>query len=67
MTGQEKIDALIASISDIQDRITESAVMTVGAVGYAAIGGVINDDTFDDGLITSSELNAYLDAKKSLY
>jgi len=64
MTGQEKIDALIASISDIQDRITESAVMTVGAVGYAAIGGVINDDTFDDGLITSSELNAYLDAKE---
>ena len=45
MTGQEKIDALIASISDIQDSITESAVMTVGAVGYAAIGGVINDDT----------------------
>ena len=64
MTGQEKIDALIASISDIQDRITESAVMTVGAVGYAAIGGVINDDALNDGLITSSELNAYLEAKE---
>jgi hypothetical protein len=64
MTGQEKIDALIDSISDIQDRITESAVMTVGAVGYAAIGGVINDNTFDDGLITSAELNAYLNAKE---
>ena len=64
MTGQEKIEALIASISDIQDRITESAVMTVGAVGYAAIGGVVQDNTFDDGLITSAELNAYLDAKE---
>jgi hypothetical protein len=64
MTGQEKIDALIDSIGDIQDRITESAVMTVGAVGYAAIGGVINDDALNDGLITSSELNAYLDAKE---
>ena len=64
MTGQEKIDALIDSIGDIQARITESAVMTVGAVGYAAIGGVINDDALNDGLITSSELNAYLDAKE---
>jgi hypothetical protein len=64
MTGQEKIDALIDSIGDIQARITESAVMTVGAVGYAAIGGVINDDALNDGLITSAELNAYLDAKE---
>jgi len=64
MTGQEKIDALIDSIGDIQARITESAVMTVGAVGYAAIGGVINDDALNDGLITSSELNAYLEAKE---
>ena len=64
LTGQEKINALIASISDIQDRITESAVMTVGAVGYAAIGGVINDDALNDGLITTEELGAYLDAKE---
>jgi len=64
MTGQEKIDALIDSIGDIQARITESAVMTVGAVGYAAIGGVINDDALNDGLITSAELNAYLEAKE---
>ena len=64
LTGQEKINALIASISDIQDRITESAVMTVGAVGYAAIGGVINDDALNDGLITTEELGAYLSAKE---
>ena len=55
---------LIASISDIQDRITDSAVLTVGAVGYAAIGGVINDDALNDGIITTDELGAYLEAKE---
>ena len=64
LTGQEKINALIASISDIQDRIASSSVMTVGAVGYAAIGGVINDDALNDGLITTEELGAYLVAKE---
>ena len=64
MTGQEKIDALIDSISAIQDRITDSAVLTVGAVGYAAIGGVINDDALSDGIITTDELGAYLEAKE---
>ena len=63
LTGQEKIDMLIASIGDIQDRITNSGVMTVGAVGYAAIGGVINDDALSDGIITKDELGAYLEAK----
>ncbi len=63
LTGQEKIDMLIASIGDIQDRITNSGVMTVGAVGYAAIGGVINDDALSDGIITTDELGAYLEAK----
>jgi hypothetical protein len=64
LTGQEKIDMLIASIGDIQDRITNSGVMTVGAVGYAAIGGVINDDALNDGIITTDELGAYLEAKE---
>ena len=63
LTGQEKIDMLIASIGDIQDRITNSCVMTVGAVGYAAIGGVINDDALSEGIITADELGAYLEAK----
>lgn len=64
LTGQEKIDMLIASIGDIQDRITNSGVMTVGAVGYAAIGGVINDDALSEGIITPNELSAYLEAKE---
>lgn len=63
MTGQEKIDMLIASIGDIQDRINNSSVLSVGAVGYAAIGGVINDDALSDGIITTDELGAYLEAK----
>ena len=63
LTGQQKIDALIASIGDIQSRIQKSSVMTVGAVGYAAIGGVIEDDSLNEGLITAEELNAYLSAK----
>lgn len=62
-TGQEKIEYLISSIEAIQDRIKDSGVRTVGAVGYAAIGGVITDNALQDGLITSEELNNYLDAK----
>ena len=63
LTGQQKIDALIASIGDIQSRIQTSSVMAVGAVGYAAIGGVIEDDSLNEGLITAEELGAYLNAK----
>lgn len=63
MTGQEKIDYLIASIGDIQTRIKDSGVRTVGAVGYAAIGGVVTDGAMNDGLISSDELQNYLQAK----
>jgi len=63
MTGQEKIDYLIASIGDIQARILDSGVRTVGAVGYAAIGGVVTDAAMADGLITVDELGMYLDAR----
>ena len=62
MTGQEKIDALISSLGAIKNRVTDNAYNTVGAVGYAALGGVVVDDAFDDGLITQSELDAYLEA-----
>ena len=64
LTGPQKIDALIASIGDIQARIKTNGVMTVGAVGYAAIGGVIEDGSLNEGLITSDELGAYLTAKE---
>lgn len=63
MTGQEKINALIASIGDIQARIQSGKVLTVGAVGYADIGGVITDEALQDGIITTEELGAYLEAK----
>ena len=63
LTGQEKIDMLIASIGDIQTRIKDSGVRTVGAVGYAAIGGVVTDGSMNNGLISSDELQNYLQAK----
>ena len=63
MTGQEKIDYLINSIGDIQARINNSSVLTVGAVGYAAIGGVTEDGALNEGIITAEELGNYLDAK----
>ena len=62
LTGQEKIDALIASLGAIKNRVTDNGINTVGAVGYAALGGVIEDDTFNDGLITQDELDDYLEA-----
>ena len=62
MTGQEKIDALITSLGAIKNRVTDAGTMTVGAVGYAALGGTIEDDAFDDGLITQTELDDYLAA-----
>ncbi len=63
MTGQEKIDALISSLGAIKNRVTDNGVNTVGAVGYAALGGVVVDDAFNDGLITQQELDDYIDAK----
>ena len=63
MTGQEKIDYLISSIEDIQDRLVDGTIRSVGAVGYAAIGGVIEDGVMNESYITTEELNNYLEAK----
>ena len=63
LTGQEKIDALIASLGAIKNRVTDNGINTVGAVGYAALGGVIVDDAMNDGVITQSELDDYIAAK----
>lgn len=57
------MDALIASIEAIQTRIMNGQVLTTGAVGYAAIGGVVTDDAMQDGIITSGELGSYLEAR----
>ena len=51
MTGQEKIDALISSLGAIKNRVTDNGYNTVGAVGYAALGGVVVDDAFNLSLI----------------
>lgn len=64
MTGQEKIDYLINSINDIQSRLVDGSIKSVGAVGYASIGGVIEDGSLDSSKITAEELAAYLQAKE---
>jgi len=64
MTGQEKIDYLISSLDAVKTRLETGSVLTVGAVGYANIGGVINDDAMADGIISASELDDYLQAKE---
>ena len=66
MTGQEKINYLISSIEAIQDRLVDGSVKSVGAVGYAAIGGVIEDGSLDSSMITSEELATYLDARDAV-
>ena len=63
MTGQEKIDYLIGSINDIQDRLVDGTIRSVGAVGYASIGGVIENGSLDNSYITAEELGRYLEAK----
>ena len=63
MTGQEKINYLISTLDAIKTRIDDGSMLTIGAVGYADIGGVINDDALADGIISSSELDDYLQAK----
>ena len=62
MTGQQKLDYLIESLGAIKNRVTDGATMTVGATGYATLGGVIVDDAFNDALITEDELADYLEA-----
>lgn len=64
MSGQEKIDYLIQTLDSIKTRLNDGSVLTVGAVGYANIGGVINDDALADGIITNDELGNYLQAKE---
>tara|TARA_B100000927_G_scaffold248268_1_gene211842 strand:+ start:1614 stop:2384 length:771 start_codon:yes stop_codon:yes gene_type:complete len=63
LTGQEKIDALISSLGAIKKRVEDGATITVGAIGYQALGGVVEDDTFNDGLITQDEFDSYIEAK----
>ena len=61
-TGEEKLQALVDSINVIDNRLSLSIQLGIGATGYAAYGGVIVDGSMDDGHISSSMLTAYLDA-----
>jgi len=63
LTGQQKIEYLKNAIEDIQTRIDAGSVLTVGATGYAAIGGVVSDNALADGVVSQAELDAYLQAR----
>lgn len=65
-TGQEKIQALIDAIDAIQARIDNGETLYVGAVGYAAIGGVIDDGSLDAANVDTTLLNDYLTAKENV-
>jgi len=65
-TGPEKIQSLIEAINDIQSRLDNSNIGTIGAVGYAAIGGVIMDDAMANGIITPEMLDQYLQARDAV-
>ena len=43
--------------------MNDGTVLTVGAVGYAQIGGVVVDDAMADGIISAQELADYTEAK----
>jgi hypothetical protein len=66
LTGQQKIDQLIQSIQVIDNKIQLSVKLTTGAVGYAEVGGVAEDGSFDDALITEAMLVAYTNALDSV-
>lgn len=66
MTGQDKIDALIQSINTIQGSLEKGEVLAIGAVGYAAIGGVIEDGSLEGSQITPQMLGNYQNAKEAV-
>ena len=57
-----RIDALINSIQVIDNKLKVSVTLRTGAVGYAEIGGVIEDGALNDALISKAMLQAYLNA-----
>ena len=61
-TGQQKIENLIQSITVVDNKLKLSVQLMTGAVGYAEVGGVAADGSFDDALISEAMVAAYLDA-----
>ena len=66
LTGQQRIDNLIQSLRVIDNKLELSVKLTTGAVGYAQVGGVAEDGSFDEALVTEAMLIAYTDALASV-
>ena len=60
--GEQAISDLISSIQVIENQLELSITLTNGAVGYATIGGVTEDDAMNGALISEAMLLAYQDA-----
>jgi len=60
--GEQAISDLISSIQVIENQLDLSITLTNGAVGYATIGGVTEDDAMNSALISQAMLLAYQDA-----
>lgn len=60
--GEQAISDLVSSIQVIENQLDLSITLTNGAVGYATIGGVTEDDAMNSALISQAMLLAYQDA-----
>ena len=65
-TGQQKIENLIQSITVVDNKLQLSVKLMTGAVGYAEVGGVAADGSFDGALISEAMVTAYLNALDSV-
>lgn len=64
--GEQAIRDLISSIQVIDNQLKLSITLTNGAVGYATIGGVTQDDAMSGARISEAMLLAYQDAVASV-
>lgn len=64
--GEQAIQDLIQSIQVIDNQLQLSIKLTNGAVGYATVGGVTEDDAMSGARISEAMLLAYQDAVASV-
>ena len=64
--GAQHINSLINSIDLISNRLTLSQTAMTGAVGYAEVGGVVEDGALDGVRITDTQFMAYSAARQDV-
>ena len=66
ITGAQKIANLINSIELIANRLQLSQNLSIGAVGYSTVGGVVVDDALSSAEISEALFTAYMEAKAAV-